>query len=144
MQRLSELGLLYTIARDMATQPTATRRARKRKMRIRCAEAQIAADESPDAEYGDAFPPKVELDASTSMIELWEAMDPLSLKCTIVAMLKEAQDSANALDGFLINVPVTWPTERSSMTTWYLEANNDSNARPCEFRVLVQESICGA
>ena len=56
MQRLSELGLLYTIARDMATQPTATRRARKRKMRR-------AADESPDAEYGDAFPPKVELDA---------------------------------------------------------------------------------
>ena len=139
MQRLSELGLLYTIARDMATQPTATRRARKRKMRR-------AADERPDAEYGDAFPPKVELDASTSMIELWEAMDPLSLKCTIVAMLKEAQESANAqdVDGFLINVPVTWPTERSSMTTWYLEANNDSNARPCEFRVLVQESICGA
>ena len=139
MQRLSELGLLYTIARDMATQPTATRRARKRKMRR-------AADERPDAEYGDAFPPKVELDASTSMIELWEAMDPLSLKCTIVAMLKEAQESANAQDvnGFLINVPVTWPTERSSMTKWYLEANNDSNARPCEFRVLVQESICGA
>ena len=138
MQRLSELGLLYTIARDMATQPTATRRARKRKMRR-------AADERPDAEYGDAFPPKVELDASTSMIELWEAMDPLSLKCTIVAMLKEAQESANAQDvnGFLINVPVTWPTERSSMTTWYLEYN-DSRARPCEFRVLVQESICGA
>ena len=139
MQRLSELGLLYTIARDMATQPTATRRARKRKMRR-------AADESPDAAYGDAFPPKVELDASTSMIELWEAMDPLSLKCTIVAMLKEAQESANAqdVDGFLINVPVTWPTERSSMTKWYLEANNDSNARPCEFRVLVEESIIGA